>query len=80
MNIWQQIQKAVRNDPDAIPEGFKTTSQWGKVFNKSESHTARIINKLKEMNLAETKTFRVQTSSAIRPIPHHYINPKVFKK
>lgn len=70
--ILAEIQAVASPAADKVPERWKTTHVWSKLWNKSYSHSVRLVSTATRAGLMERKEFRVMTDAGVvKPTPHY---------
>lgn len=63
--------RAIQSAEDEIPEDFKTTTEWAKEWNLSDSHTQKLLRDGVKAGILERQTFHRRTESGVYPVPHY---------
>lgn len=71
MNLFEQLQKAVRGEPEAPPKDFKTAEQWADEWGVSLTTAQRAIKVGVQKELMVSKVFRVDIGTRLFPVPHY---------
>lgn len=70
--ILAEIQAVVSPAADKVPENWKTTHAWARLWNKSYSHSVKLVATAMRAGVMERKEFRVMTDAGVvKPIPHY---------
>lgn len=70
--LLAQIQSAVSPPIDKVPAKWKTTHAWAKLWQKSYSHSVKLVAVAMRGGFMERKEFRIMTESGVvKPIPHY---------
>lgn len=69
---WAKLlDDALTDGSDTVLPGFLTHQQIAVQWQRSESHTRKLIDKMLETGRLERRYFRVQTLGGIRAVPHY---------
>lgn len=68
----KQLQEAIRrNGADVVPDGWYTTADYAREWNKAPQNVGEILRRAVDTGNAEMRLFRVSTASGIRPTKHY---------
>ena len=66
-NLWREASV----EPEKVPDNYRTTAEWAKIWGKGSTVTTRHIKRLVGAGKMDVKFFKVQTKFAVRPIPFY---------
>lgn len=69
--LLAQLMSVTRGDPDKVPEGWKTTTQWAKEFGLSNSATKTYLLAGIRAGIVERKKFRAGGKSGTVLTPYY---------
>jgi len=68
--------KKAKTIGDAVPDGWKTVSEWADEEGKSVSYIGRVLADLTKSGDVEKQVFRVKTSDRLQSVSYYRINEK----
>jgi Fic family protein len=70
--LLRQLRLAIANQPEAVPEGFKTSAQWADEWKITNNAAGIVLCKSVKNGLIESKKFRVMSGSrGVYPVVHY---------
>lgn len=70
--LLRQLRLAIANQPEEVPEGFKTAAQWADEWGITINAAGIVLSRSAKKGLVETIKFRVVSGSrGVYPIMHY---------
>ena len=70
--LLKQLRLAIANQPEPVPEGFKTSAQWADEWGITNNAAGIILSRSTKIGMMECKKFRVMSGSrGVYPIQHY---------
>lgn len=70
--LLRQLRLAIANQPEAVPDGFKTAAQWADEWGITINAAGIVLCRAVKKGLVETIKFRVVSGSrGVYPIMHY---------
>lgn len=70
--LLKQLRLAIANQPEAVPEGFKTAGQWSEEWGITNNASGIVLSRAAKKGLVETQKFRVVSGSrGVYPVMHY---------
>jgi len=65
------LAETLKQEIEIVPKGWVTANDAAVIFDKSESHTKRLLYAMVRAGKVDVKSFRIRTASQVRKIPHY---------
>jgi hypothetical protein len=70
--LLRQLRLAIANQPEPVPEGFKTSAQWADEWKITSNAAGIVLCRAVKNGLVETKRFRVISGlRGVYPVTHY---------
>ena len=70
--LLRQLRFAIANQPEPVPEGFKTSAQWADEWKITGNAAGIVLCRAVKKGLVETKRFRVISGlRGVYPVTHY---------
>jgi len=70
--LLRQLRLAIANQPEPVPEGFKTSAQWADEWGITDNAAGIVLGKGVKKGIVETMRLRVMSGSrGVYPIMHY---------
>ena len=70
--LLRQLRLAIANQPEPVPEGFKTAAQWADDWGITINAAGIVLCRAVKKGLVETKRFRVISGlRGVYPVTHY---------
>ena len=71
MNATMRRLRLRLNEVEKVPEGYRTTLQWQKLWKLARSQTNQIISAAVRKKWMTRRVFRVVSGGRVYPVPHY---------
>jgi uncharacterized protein YbcC (UPF0753/DUF2309 family) len=70
--LLRKLRLAIANQPEPVPEGFKTAGQWSAEWGITDNAAGIVLCRAVKKGLVETKRFRVISGlRGVYPVTHY---------
>jgi hypothetical protein len=76
-NLKEIISRRKQSFIDKIPEGWITVKDACKILGLSDCRVRTYLQGAAQAGEVQTKSFRIVSGSAVRPVPHYFVGKKL---
>jgi uncharacterized protein YbcC (UPF0753/DUF2309 family) len=70
--LLRKLRLAIANQPDEVPEGWKTANQWSDEWGISPNAAGIILNRSARLGIMECRKFRILSGGrGVYPVQHY---------
>ena len=80
MTLLEELQRALQEESERVPDGWQTIAEIAAFERVSISTATRMVKGLRKLGKMEMRKFRVDTGDKVYPVPHYRLSRTACEK